>query len=79
MPNSAGHHKVSRQTKPFIIGEEVEPRPGSGLQFGIDTISQIKLVNGAQYVYGTTEWVAAATNVRRIPNSTINKHLRKGK
>jgi len=79
MAGIAGHHKISKQIRPFIIGEEVEPRPGSGLQFGIDTISRIKLVNDAQYVYGVTGWVAAATNVRRIPNSTINKHLRKGK
>jgi hypothetical protein len=77
MSRIAGHHKASRQIRPFVVGEEVEPRLGSGIQFGSDTITHIENINDVQYVFGKTGWRTAATEIRRVTNSRINITIRK--
>lgn len=66
-----GHHKQTKLRRPFIVGEEVEPKSAQG--WVIDTIAEIQ---GA-FVIGSTGWRLPATHLKRCMGSSINTQIAK--
>ena len=68
-----GHHKRTRQQRPFVIGEEVEPITAQG--WSTDTIVDIQ----EDIVIGHKGWKLPANQLKRVLGSLINKQIAKGR